>query len=57
MRQGISLFVYPVKDLARAKTLYRTLLGVEPYTDTAYYVGFGLEIRKLGWIPTARTRA
>jgi predicted enzyme related to lactoylglutathione lyase len=32
--------IYPVKDLARAKALYSTLLGVKPYADAAYYVGF-----------------
>jgi predicted enzyme related to lactoylglutathione lyase len=32
--------VYPVRDLGRAKELYGTWLGAEPYADTAYYVGF-----------------
>ncbi len=41
MNQGIKQFNYPVKDLAQAKKLYSTLLGVEPYMDKAYYVGFG----------------
>ncbi len=30
----------PVKDLAAATILYRTLLGVEPYMEQPYYVGF-----------------
>ncbi len=38
MDQGFSVVIYPVSDLAQAKTLYRTLLGVEPYVDEAYYV-------------------
>ncbi len=38
MNQGIRLFVYPVKDIARAKTLYSKLLGLAPYVDGAYYV-------------------
>ncbi len=38
MSQGIELFVYPVKDIAQAKALYRTLLGTDPYVDGAYYV-------------------
>jgi len=37
MGQGFSVVIYPVTDLAQAKTLYRTLLGVEPYVDEAYY--------------------
>ena len=32
--------LYPVTDLASAKTVFRTLLGAEPYMDTPYYVAF-----------------
>ena len=38
--QGIKQFIYPVKDIAQANTPYSKLLGVEPYVDGAYYVGF-----------------
>lgn len=51
MNQGIRTVIYPVKDLARAKTLYRTLLGVEPYTDQAYYVGFRVGDQEIGLDP------
>ena len=51
MDQGIRLFVYPVTDLAQAKTFYRTLLGVEPYTDEAYYVGFRVGDQEIGLDP------
>lgn len=47
MIEGLGTFIFPVKDLAKAKTLYGELLGVEPYADEAYYVGFrvaGLEV-------------
>src|SRR5213080_1621420 len=40
MDQGMRLLVFPVKDLAKAKPLYRELLGVDPYADAPYYVGF-----------------
>lgn len=40
MAQNIKLIVYPVKDLAAARTLYSTFLGVEPYVDGPYYVGY-----------------
>ena len=40
MNQGISLIVYPVKDLAKAKALFSQFLGVQPYVDGAYYVGY-----------------
>ena len=33
LAQGIKQFNYPVEDVARAKTLYSALLGVEPYAD------------------------
>ena len=40
--QGIKSVIYPVKDLVKAKELYRKLLGVEPYFDEPFYVGFPL---------------
>lgn len=42
MAQDVKLIVYPVKDLEAAKTLYGKFLGVEPYADGAYYVGYKL---------------
>jgi predicted enzyme related to lactoylglutathione lyase len=49
--QGIGLVVYPVSDLAQAKTLYHRLLGVEPYVDEAYYVGFRVGEQEIGLDP------
>jgi predicted enzyme related to lactoylglutathione lyase len=40
MASGIRTITIPVKDLDAAKALYTTLLGVEPYADAPYYVGF-----------------
>jgi predicted enzyme related to lactoylglutathione lyase len=40
MTAGLKTIIYPVKDLARAKELFRALLEVEPYADEPYYVGF-----------------
>jgi predicted enzyme related to lactoylglutathione lyase len=51
MDQGFSVVIYPVTDLAQAKTLYRTLLGVEPYMDEAYYVGFRVGDLEIGLDP------
>jgi len=51
MDQGFSVVIYPVTDLAQAKTLYRTLLGVEPYVDEAYYVGFRVGDLEIGLDP------
>ena len=40
MASGVKTVIYPVKDLAQAKTLYGILLGVQPDMDAPYYVGF-----------------
>ncbi|MCC9707773.1 glyoxalase [Streptomyces sp. MNU76] len=40
MTAGLKTVIYPVKNLARAKALFSALLQVEPYADSAYYVGF-----------------
>ena len=51
MIRGIRLFVYPVKDLARAKALYSKLLGAEAYADSPYYVGFRVGDQEIGLDP------
>jgi predicted enzyme related to lactoylglutathione lyase len=51
MSQGIRTIIYPVKDLARAKTMYAKLLGTEPYADEAYYVGFRIGDQEIGLDP------
>ena len=47
----IRTFIYPVKDLARAKMLYSKLLGAEPYIDQPYYVGFAAGDQEIGLDP------
>ena len=51
MSQGIRTVVYPVKDIAKAKALFRDLLGVEPYVDSPYYVGFKVGNQDIGLAP------
>ena len=51
MSHGIKTVGYPVKDIARAKTLFRNLLGVEPYVDQTYYVGFQVGGQDIGLDP------
>ncbi|MGE5461923.1 MAG: VOC family protein [Syntrophothermus sp.] len=51
MNQGIRTVIYPVKDIARAKALFRELLGVEPYADAPYYVGFKVGDQDIGLDP------
>ena len=40
MAQNITLLVYPAKDLNAGKAFFNKFLGVEPYVDGAYYVGY-----------------
>lgn len=56
MNQGIRLLIYPVKDVARAKTLYSKLLGIEPYVDEAYYVGFRVGDQEIGLDPNGHNQ-
>jgi predicted enzyme related to lactoylglutathione lyase len=56
MNQGIEVIVYPVSNLAQAKTLYRTLLGVDPYADQAYYVGFRIGDQEIGLDPHGHSK-
>jgi len=51
MTEGVKTIIYPVTDLAKAKTLYGKLLGVEPNMDEAYYVGFNVEGQDVGLDP------
>src|SRR5260221_13074052 len=51
MSQGVQLIVFPVTDMARAKALYATLLGAEPYADAPYYVGFKAGEQEIGLDP------
>ena len=51
MSQGIRTVIYPVKDIAQAKTRFSMLLGVEPYADAPYYVGFRVGDQEIGLDP------
>lgn len=51
MNQGAKIIIYPVSDLERGKTLFRTLLGVEPYVDSPYYIGFRIGDQEFGLDP------
>ena len=51
MNQGIRTVIYPVKDIGRGKALFSNLLGVAPYADMAYYVGFRVRDQEIGLDP------
>lgn len=51
MTEGIKTILYPVKDIAQARELFRLLLGVEPTADESYYVGFNVAGQHIGLNP------
>jgi predicted enzyme related to lactoylglutathione lyase len=56
MTSGLRTVIYPVKDLARAKALYGTLLGVAPSMDEAYYVQFDVADQEVGLDPHGHSK-
>ncbi len=51
MAENVNLLVYPTKDLEASKAFFKTFLGVEPYADTPYYVGFKAGNMEVGLDP------
>jgi predicted enzyme related to lactoylglutathione lyase len=51
MFQGLRTVIYHVDDLDRGKTWYSSALGIEPYFDQPYYVGFNVGGYELGLDP------
>lgn len=56
MNQGIKTIIYPVTDVAAAKALFSKLLGVAPYADEAYYVGFRVGDEEIGLDPNGHSQ-
>lgn len=48
---GLRTAIYPVNDLAAAKQWYAQVLGLAPYFDESFYVGFNVGGFELGLIP------
>ena len=48
---GIQTVLHPVTDLDAAKAVYSALLGMEPTSDSAYYVGYEVEGQHIGLVP------
>ena len=49
--QGLRTSIFRVTDLEKAKTFYAQILGVEPYFDEPFYVGFEVAGYELGLQP------
>ena len=56
MTSGTITVIYPVKDLAQAKQSYGKFLGVEPYADGPYYVGFRVGDQEVGLDPNGHSQ-
>ena len=51
MIQGLRTVIYHVDDLLKAKEWYSAILGIEPYFDEPFYVGFNVGGYELGLDP------
>lgn len=51
MNKGIKTVLYPVKDIKDATSLFRKFLGVDPYAEQPYYVGFKVDDQDIGLVP------
>ena len=49
--KGIKTVLHPVSDLAKAKSVYSALLGMEPQVDSEYYVGYEAGGQHIGLVP------
>src|ERR1700686_931170 len=50
---GLRTVIYPSPDLDASKAWWVALLGVAPYFDETFYVGFSVGGYELGLLPTA----
>ena len=55
MFQGLRTVIYHVADLDKAKEWYTQVLGVKPYFDQPFYVGFNVGGFELGLDPDMST--
>ena len=49
--RGLRSVIYQVDDLATARAFYAAALGIEPYFDQPFYVGFDIDGQELGLHP------
>lgn len=56
MNAGLKTIIYPVSDLAAAKAVFTSLLGVEPAMDQPYYVGWNLGGQDVGLDPNGHAQ-
>ncbi|MGI8627674.1 MAG: VOC family protein [Geodermatophilaceae bacterium] len=49
--RGLRTVIYPTPDLGAAKAWWTGVLGVEPYFDESFYVGYNVAGYELGLLP------
>ena len=54
---GLRTTIYPVTDLAKARSWYSAVLGAKPYFDEPFYVGFNVGGFELGLDPDTSAQA
>jgi predicted enzyme related to lactoylglutathione lyase len=52
---GLYTAIYHGQDIAHASSWYATMLGIQPYFDEPFYVGFNVAGHELGLLPVADT--
>jgi catechol 2,3-dioxygenase-like lactoylglutathione lyase family enzyme len=53
---GLRTVIYPAPDLAASKAWFTGLLGVEPYFDEPFYVGYSVAGYELGLDPNGEPK-
>ena len=54
MPKNIKVIVYPAKDVEKAKSLFSKFLGLQPYVDSPYYVGYKVGDIEVGLDPNGQ---
>ena len=54
---GLRTVIYPARDLDATKAWFTALLGVEPYFDQPFYVGYDVGGYELGLDPSEQAAA
>jgi predicted enzyme related to lactoylglutathione lyase len=52
---GLRTALYPAPDLAKSTAFYEKVLGIAPYFDEPFYVGFAASGFELGLVPDAKS--
>lgn len=53
---GMDTVIFPVRDVEGAKPVFTTLLGIEPYMDQPYYVGYRTGDQEIGLDPNGHAK-